>query len=201
MRDVRINLIIEGTSEIMHLLIAREAMDPHLRRILPMISAKTPMPEKIKKAVDFCSHYGTWLPRQWLYLNRWKNYAKVSPVIKKHIVFIEKAGHRLARELFLAMAVHQQGLEKRQQILFRFVNIGTDLFAMAASCSRAAYLTDENPSDKSAEELADLFCKEAGLRIQREFKSQRQNDDKMIYKIGRNMLDGKYQWLETGIVK
>ena len=166
-----------------------------------MISAKTPMPEKIKKVFEFFSHYGTWLPRQWMHLNRWKNYAKVSPRIKQHIVFIEKAGHRLARELFLAMAVHQQGLEKRQQILFRFVNIGTDLFAMAASCSRAAYLTDENPQDKGPEELADLFCKEATLRIQREFKSQRQNDDKMIYKIGRNMLDGKYRWLETGIVK
>ena len=121
--------------------------------------------------------------------------------MKRHIRFIEKTSHKLARELFHAMARHQQGLEKRQQILFRFVNIGTDLFAMAATCSRAAYLSSVNPSDRSAEELADLFCKEAGLRIEREFRSQRHNDDKMIYKIGRNMLDGKYLWLETGIVK
>ncbi len=201
MRDARINLIIEGTSEIMHLFIAREAMDPHLRRILPMISSKTPFGEKIKKAFEFFGHYAIWYPRQWVYLRRWKNYAKVSPTIKKHISFIEKTSHRLARELFMAMAVYQQGLEKHQQILARFVNIGTDLFSMAAACSRAAYLTNENPSDRGPEELADLFCKEATLRIQREFKSQRQNDDKMIYGIGRKMLEGKYQWLETGIVK
>ncbi len=99
------------------------------------------------------------------------------------------------------MATHQRGLEKCQMILFRFVNIGTDLFAMAASCSRAASLVAKNPADQGPEELADLFCREAILRIQREFRSQRQNDDKMIYKIGRNMLEGKYQWLETGIVK
>ena len=201
MRDCRINLIIEGTSEIMHLFIAREAMDPHLRRILPLLSSRTGFGEKIKKAGSLFLHYAFWYPRQWVYLSRWKNYAKVSPALRRHITFIEKTSHRLARGLFHAMAVYRQGLEKRQQILFRFVNIGTDLFAMAAACSRAAYLVDQNPNDKSSEELCDLFCREAALRVEREFRSQRRNDDKMIYKIGRNMLDGKYEWLENGIVK
>jgi len=201
MRDCRINLIIEGTSEIMHLFIAREAMDPHLRRILPLMSSKTPFGEKLKKAGEMFFHYAFWYPRQWMYLSRWKNDAKVSPALKKHIKFIEKTSHRLARDLFHSMAVYQQGLEKRQQILFRFVNIGTDLFAMAAACSRAAYLAGKNPNDKSFEELCDLFCREAALRIEREFKSQRRNDDKMIYRIGRNTLEGKYEWLEDGIVK
>ena len=201
MRDCRINLIIEGTSEIMHLFIAREAMDPHLRRILPILDPKTGFGEKIKKVAGAFLHYAVWYPRLWMYLSRWRNYARVSPEIRHHIRFIEKTSHKLARNLFEAMVIHQQGLEKRQQILFRFVNIGADLFAMAATCSRATYLVDNNPSDRGPLELADLFCKEARLRILREFRSQRQNDDKMIYKIGRNMLEGKYQWLETGIVK
>ncbi|MGH7198113.1 MAG: acyl-CoA dehydrogenase family protein [Candidatus Omnitrophota bacterium] len=201
MRDTRINLIIEGTSEIMHLFIAREAMDPHLRRILPILSPKTPLLEKFQKITEAFSHYAFWYPRQWMYLSRWRNFARVSPVIRGHIRFIEKKSHKLARELFHAMAVHQEGLEKRQQILFRFVNIGSDLFAMAAACSRAAYLTGKDPADKSPEELADLFCKEAVLRIKREFHAQRENDDKMIYKIGRSMLEGRYAWLENDIVK
>ena len=201
MRDTRINLIIEGTSEIMHLFIAREAMDPHLRRILPLMSFKVDLSDKLKKICEAIFYYMVWYPRQWVYLGRWKNSVKVSKKLKKHIHFIEKTGHRLARELFHAMVIHQQGLEKRQMILFRFVNIGTDLFAMAASCSKAVSLTVKNPADKGPEELADLFCREAVLRIQREFKSQRRNDDRMIYKIGRSMLDGKYHWLETGIIK
>ncbi len=197
MRDTRINLIIEGTSDIMHLFIAREAMDPHLRRILPMMSGKAGLGQIIKTML----HYAYWYPRQWMYLSRWRNHAKVTGHIRNHIRFIEKTSHKLARDLFHSMAIHQQGLEKRQQILFRYVNIGTDLFAMAAACSRAAYLTSQNPSDTGPDELADLFCREAVLRIKREFRAQKENDDKMIYRLGRNFMEGKYQWLETGIVK
>ena len=200
MRDARINLIIEGTSEIMHLFIAREAMDPHLKRIFPILSGKG----GFKKIVETFFHYAVWYPKQWLYFYNRRletgSHAHVSGKIRKHLCFIEKASHRLARDLFHAMAIHQQGLEKRQQILFRYVNIGTDLFAMASSCSRSASLMNKNPSDSGPEELADLFCREATIRIRREFRAQRENDDKMIYKIGRNMLEGKYRWLETGIV-
>ncbi len=203
MRDARINLIIEGTSEIMHLFIAREAMDPHLRRILPLMSSRISAGEKIKKGFEAFGYYAFWYPRQWVYLGRWRSHvgAHGCAPLRGHLKFVEKSSHRLARGLFHAMAIHQQGLEKRQQILARFVNIGTDLFAMAATCSQAALLVAKNPSDTSALELADLFCREARLRIEREFKAQRHNDDKLIYKIGRNMLDERYQWLEEGIVR
>lgn len=201
MRDARINLIIEGTSEIMHLFIAREAMDPHLKRIMPLMSSRIGFGEKIAKAFSSAWYYAYWYPRQWVYLSRWRKHAKVSSKIRGHIRFVEKASHRLARDLFHAMAVHQQGLEKRQQILFRYVNIGTDLFAMAASCSRAAAMTQANPSDPTAEELADLFCREARIRIKREFHAQKENDDRLIYRLGRNFLEGKYRWLENDIVK
>lgn len=200
MRDSRINLIIEGTSEIMRLFIAREAMDPHLRRILPIMSSRTPLPDKLMKMFRSFGFYAFWYPKQWLGIFGSGCPAPLSGKLKRHVRYVKKTSRKLARELFHAMAIHQQGLEKRQQILARFVNIGTDLFAMTATCSRAAQLVNQNPKDMSPEELADLFCKEAVLRIQKEFRSQKQNDDKMIYKVGRNMLEGKYKWLETGIV-
>ncbi|OGW84108.1 MAG: DNA polymerase II [Omnitrophica bacterium RIFCSPHIGHO2_02_FULL_51_18] len=200
MRDSRINLIIEGTSEIMRLFIAREAMDPHLKRILPLISGRSGFALKVSKFLEAFAHYGIWVPSQWLYVKHGVG-VKLGPRLQKHIRTVEKTSHRLARDLFFAMAIHQQGLEKRQQLLARFVNIGTDLFAMTATCSRAAQLVNQNPDDTTPEELADLFCREAVLRIQKEFRSQKQNDDKMIYKVGRNMLEGKYKWLEEGIVR
>jgi hypothetical protein len=165
------------------------------------MSSRTSIGEKLQKAGAAFLYYAVWYPRQWMYLSRWRNHAKVSGAIRTHIRFIEKTSHKLARGIFHAMARHQQGLEKRQQILARYVNIGTDLFAMAASCSRAAHLLKQNPADPGPAELADLFCKEAALRIKHEFHAQVENDDRMIYKIGRKMLEGKYQWLESGIVK
>ena len=164
------------------------------------MSSRMPVLQKLKKMAQAFFYYSIWYPRQWVYLHRWRAHAKLSGKLKRHIRFVEKESHRLAREIFHAMARYQQGLEKRQQILFRFVNIGTDLFAMAAACSRAAFLLNQNHSDRGPEELADLFCREATLRVKREFHNQRENDDRMIYKIGRNMLDGNYKWLEDGIV-
>ncbi|HTL70617.1 MAG TPA: acyl-CoA dehydrogenase family protein, partial [Candidatus Eisenbacteria bacterium] len=198
LRDARINLIIEGTSEIMRLFIAREAMDPHLRRILPLLSSKTPPGDKAAKALSMAFHYALWLPKTFLP-------SAMPPAapsgLRRHLGYVERTSRRLARSLFFAMAAHQQGLEKRQQILARFVNIGTDLFAMAATCSRAASLTSKNPSEPGPVELADLFCREATLRVEREFRSQARNDDKMIYRVGRRMLEGRYAWLETDIVR
>jgi alkylation response protein AidB-like acyl-CoA dehydrogenase len=199
MRDCRINLIIEGTSEIMHLFIAREAMDPHLRRIFPLMSPKTPLGQKLKLALSSGLHYGLWYPSQ--YLPKGTGGAGSVPGrLRPHLKTIERNSRRLARRLFQAMAVHQQGLEKRQQLLFRFVNIGTDLFAMAASVSNAAALAAKHPENAGAVELADLFCREAAIRVRREFRSLRENDDRMIYGVGRSMLDGKYRWLEEGIL-
>ena len=200
MRDARINLIIEGTSEIMHLFIAREAMDPHMRRILPIMSARTHFGKKLSMAASAFFHYALWLPQQFITLGAFGDKPRVSPALGRHRAFVDRTAHKLARDLFLAMAAHQQGLEKRQQILFRYVNIGTELFAMAASISHAEHLIEKDPSNRGPEELADLFCREAALRIDREFHSQRHNDDRMIYRVGRNMLDGKYTWLESGIV-
>ncbi len=200
MRDTRINLIIEGTSEIMRLFIAREAMDPHLRRILPMLSSHTPFGEKISRAFSFAGHYAMWLPAQYVYGLKLGRMGRLNSTVKDHMIFVEKTSHKLARDLFITMGRYQQGLEKRQQILARFVNIGTDLFAMASTLSYASHLLKNAPSQEGVLELADLFCREAKLLIAREFYSQKKNDDKMIYKVGRNALEGKYSWIETGIV-
>ena len=200
MRDSRINTIIEGTSQIMRLFIAREALDPHARRILPLLSPEVSIFEKLKLVVSMMFYYALWYPKQWLFLPRPKSASQVPPKLSRHVSFVHKMSHQLARNLFLAMMLHQQGLEKKQRLLGRFVNIGTDLFAMAASCSHAALLVSKNPADQTSVDLADLFCLDAAKRVHGHFRTLFKNYDPYAYKIAQKALEGKYAWLEEGII-
>ena len=65
LRDLRINRIIEGTSEIMHLFIAREALDAHLSKIKPLISGRVSIGAKIIAAFKMLAFYAVWYPKQW----------------------------------------------------------------------------------------------------------------------------------------
>ncbi len=200
MRDARINTIIEGTSQIMRLFIAREALDPHAKRILPLLSGEMSIFTKLKLIISMIFHYALWYPKQWFFRTVATETRQVPGKLKRHISFVNRTSHRLARDLFHAMMFYQQGLEKKQRLLGRIVNIGTDLFAMAATCSRAALLVSKSPSDTGPVELADLFCRDARKRIRGHFRSLFLNDDACAYQIARNMLDGKYRWLEEGII-
>ena len=200
MRDMRINLIIEGTSEIMRLFIAREAMDKHLQFILPMLNPKVTSAEKIKVFFKAIKFYSIWYPKLWLSSGKAHSRLGIPKELKGHVDFVAKTAPKLARELFHAMVRYQAGLEKKQRVLFRIVNIGSDLFAIVASCARAAMLYQKNPNDKGPLELAHMLSREAERRVKRQFHGLFKNDDQMGYQVGVNILSGKYDWLEEGII-
>lgn len=197
LRDTRINLIIEGTSQIMRLFIAREAMDPHLSRILPLLSGRTPLGQKLSIAARSLAHYAAWYPRLWMPGGRTP---AVPSRLAGHARYVDRAARKLARDLFHAMAVHQQGLEKKQKMLERFVNIGADLFAMSCAISYAAGLVKSGAPDRTPEDLADVFCRDARQRIAAEFDAQSDDHDRLVYTTGRAALEGRYHWLEKDIL-
>lgn len=201
MRDARINTIIEGTSQIMRLFIAREAMDGHVQKIMPIMSKKTPFAKKVGLAFKSFVFYAGWYPRQIIHGCQLPKNVEIPGRLKGHMAFVGNTAPKLARNLFHAMMIYQQGLEAKQQIMTRLVNVGTDLFAMAATCSKAIYQYKENPSDKGPLELADLFCRQARGRIERDFKHLFVNSDAFAYKIAQNALESKYSWLENDIIQ
>lgn len=202
-RDARVNLIIEGTSQIMRLFIAREALDPHLKRIEPILSPKTPILKKIKLAFLTGWYYLFWFPRLWLPGLIFKGTENLPHPLKKHVKFVYATTRRLARELFLNMLIYQQRLEAKQNILSRFVDIGTDLFVISCVCSYAASQAKEKDAAYAASpvELADLFCYQARTRIARNFQDVWSNQDRMIKVIAKKLMSGGYEWLENEIIK
>lgn len=199
MRDMRINTIIEGTSQIMRLFIAREAMDIHFSNLMPMMSPKTTLLQKLGAAVKAFGFYALWYPKQFIHGSGLPSGVLIPARVKKHMCYASHTAHRLARELFHAMMIYQQKLERRQLILARLVNIGTDLFSISATCSLAVSRCQKDPNDNSAE-LADLFSRQARARIEKQFRSLYSNSDQFAYKIARDTLEGKHAWLETGII-
>ncbi|PIQ86209.1 MAG: DNA polymerase II [Candidatus Omnitrophica bacterium CG11_big_fil_rev_8_21_14_0_20_45_26] len=200
MRDMRINLIIEGTSEIMRLFIAREAMDTHLKFIFPLVSSKASLGKKVNTFFKAMQFYLFWYPRQWFVWQKAPGKLHVPKELKCHVDYVEKTARKLARNLFHVMMRYQAGLEKRQRILFRLVNIGSDLFGIAASCSRAAMLMGKDPNNRGPIELANLISREAERRINRQFHGLFLNDDKLGYRIANDILENRYSWLEQGII-
>ena len=197
MRDMRINRIFEGTSEIQHLFIAREAVDPHMKRGYKILLQETPMGEKAAAAAKAGAFYATWYPSRYLGWSRKPAYGEFGK-LSKHMAYVERSSRHLSRSIFHAMMRFQAKLERKQMVLFRIVDIGTDLFAMAATISYATMLAKKG--QKNALDLADVFCHEARKRIEYNFGTLFDNYDEKEYRVVQNLMKGDYQWLEGELV-
>ncbi len=198
LRDLRINLIFEGSSEIMHLFVAREAVDSHLRVAGDMINPRAPMSSRIKGFLNAGLYYAWWYPTRWVGWGRWPAYGDFQS-LATHMRYVDRTSRKLARTLFYAMMRFGGGLERRQLVLARLVDIGTDLFVMTSACIHAKALLRENPGDTSPMELADTACRHARGRIRQRFSIIFRNNDVLTYGVAQKAMEGRYAWLERGI--
>ena len=198
LRDMRINMIFEGSSEIMRLFIAREAVDLHLRVAGDLVNPKAPTAAKLRALVRAALHYAWWYPTRFLGWGFWPRYSSFGR-LASHVRYVMRASRRLARATFYAMVRFGPALEKRQAVLGRLVDIGADLFVMSAVVSRARMLSAEG-GDASALDLADLHCRRARRRIGERFRALFANDDKATHLVSKRFLEGELIWLEGGIV-
>jgi alkylation response protein AidB-like acyl-CoA dehydrogenase len=200
MRDWRINLIFEGSSEIMRLFIAREAVDTHLKVAGDLVNPKASGATKLKALFRAGLFYALWYPKQWLGWGRWPRYAEFGP-LASHMRFVNRKSRKLARSLFHAMVRFGPRLEKKQAVLFRMVEIGAELLAISAACSRAAMLVKKDPSNRGPVEMADVFSRQSRRKVRQLFGSVFFNDDDRTYRLAQSVLKGEQAWLEEGIVR
>jgi alkylation response protein AidB-like acyl-CoA dehydrogenase len=201
MRDCRINTIFEGSSEIMRLFIAREMLDPHLKVSGTVLDSRKPIRERLKAALRAAAFYAAWYPKQWLAVGSGVP-TSIHPVLAKHLRYTSKASRRLARRLFHAMVINGPKLEREQVLLSRFVEIGAELFAITATCSRAQSLLKGKNSRQQEEtlQLADYFSAAARLRIERNFDGLSNNIDHQGYKLAQSVMKSDIDVIKEGIV-
>ncbi len=200
MRDYRINLIFEGSSEIMRLFIAREAVDTHLKLAGDLIDPKAPMGKKIQALLKSGAYYAYWYPKLWLGLGWLPQYGEFG-ALATHVRFAARSSRRLARTLFHCMVRFGPKLEKRQAVLGRLVEIGAELLAITAACSRALAMAKQDPTNPGPVQLADLFSRHARRRVEEKFAAVFDNDDVRTYEVAQQVLRNEHTWMETGMVR
>jgi alkylation response protein AidB-like acyl-CoA dehydrogenase len=195
LRDLRINRIFEGSTEIMHLLIAREAVDQHLSVAGDIIDPDADLGRKAKAGAAAAGFYGRWLPTLAAGKGQIKSGYGEYGTLATHVRFVERASRRLARETFYGMARWRGKMERKQAFLGRIVDIGAELFAMTAACVRAS--AERRPEGT---ELADLFCRQARLRVRTLFDDLWRNTDDRDVAFARKVTEGRYAFAEEGVV-
>jgi hypothetical protein len=201
MRDMRVNRIFEGSSEIMHLLIAREAVDTHLKAAGGLLMGNGDAKAKADAAMKAGLFYGKWLPQ--LAVGKGQNprsFEEFGP-LAGDLRYVERASRKLARATFYGMARWQAKLENKQTFLGRIVDIGAELFAISSTVVYADTVGREQPERKEeAIELAQLFCSMARRRADALFHELWANDDDSRYSAAQKVLEGRYMWLEEGVL-
>ncbi|MEU5403053.1 acyl-CoA dehydrogenase family protein [Streptomyces sp. NPDC005963] len=205
LRDLRINRIFEGSTEIMHLLIAREAVDAHLKVAGDLIDPDKSLGDKARAGAQATAFYARWLPKLVTGPGHSpRSYGEFHPAghpdLAVHLRYAERSARKLARSTFLGMSRWQGRMETKQGFLARIVDIGAELFAISAACVRAEMLRASGDHGREAYQLADAFCRQSRLRIEELFTRLWSNTDDIDRRVVDGVLAGRYEWLEAGIV-
>jgi alkylation response protein AidB-like acyl-CoA dehydrogenase len=198
MRDFRINRIFEGTTEIMHLFIAREAVDTHLKIAGALLDKRKSFWQKISALPKIIFFYFLWYPKLWFSWTSWPLYSSYAH-FSSPLRFIKRSTKKLARQIFHGMIIHGPGLQNKEVFLSRVVDIATEIYVMSACISKARKL--EKEGNHNAQDLALHYCENSQRKVNQLFKELWHNSDKEKYQLAQRIEKDEFLWLEKGNIE
>ena len=189
LRDCRINTIFEGSTEIMHLFIAREMLDPHLRRGADAIDTRKPWGERIPAALKAASFYAQWYPARFI-----PTVAELphdlDPALRRGLKDVAALSRALSRAVFHAMLRHGPKLEREQLLLARLVDAGAEILAMACACGFAQQMKTDasHPLAGHIVETADYVCRRGKRRVRALLHAHAHDTDARGYALAKGLL-------------
>jgi alkylation response protein AidB-like acyl-CoA dehydrogenase len=183
LRDARINRIVEGTSDVMHLFLAREALDAHLQLAAGFFQKGG---NKLKTLVKCARFYPAWYARLWfggLFLDT----QGFDDELSGHLRWIDSKVRRLGRTLFHRMALRGPKLEMEQNTLARIVDLGAELLVMSLVASRLQ--TEQNRGDTSNQARGRYWLRTRSHHVDTLFGALRKNGDREAVALATSLME------------
>jgi alkylation response protein AidB-like acyl-CoA dehydrogenase len=197
LRDARINLVWEGTSEILRIWMARESLAPYLEQGLAILQGS--MSRKVAAAQYYARlSLVSSLP----FAASGSASSLFGTEYARWVHFVESSSRRLARSTVTATLYHREKLHNKQLLLQGLVDDSLWLFAISAT---VWYASQPEMRDKPGiRELADYFCDEMKGRLHPasslKERLRRHKKDTIVYRLSKRIMSGDYAWLEDGIL-
>jgi alkylation response protein AidB-like acyl-CoA dehydrogenase len=197
LRDARINLVWEGTSEILRIWMARESLAPYVEEGIAILQGS------FSRKIAAVLYYTRMLLSSSLPLSGARtDFANCGKEYHRWKRFVESSSRALTRATLLATLRHRQKLHNKQLLLQHLVNDSLVLFPMAAVLWFASQ--PEMRTKPGIRELVTYFCEEMAERLHPPSsvagRISRHKQDSVVYQLSKAILAGEYAWLEEGIV-
>ena len=178
LRDGRINLIFEGTNEILRLFIALAGMKgvgEYLKVIGKALNAPI-------KSLGILRNFVVRKVTKTITRDRLTG---VNPIFKDEAILVEDLVAAFASEVENLLRRHGKDIVNREFAQKRIADCSIDLFSMIATLSRVTLAISQKGEEGSEEEIniCKTYCARAGGRIKTRLKRLTENDDENIKEI------------------
>jgi acyl-CoA dehydrogenase family protein 9 len=188
LRDSRINLIFEGTNEILRCFVALSGMQGPGKELAEVVRA---MREPIK-GFGLLSDFAVRKARSAL---RRERMTRAHPVLNREAVIFEEYTAELSKQVDKVLRKHGREIAEMQYTQKRVAEMAIELYAIASVLSRTTRAIEKRGEEGARREidLTTIFVAASERRLEEQVRSFDKNDDELRKSVAsRAYLDGGY---------